>query len=57
MTWTKPDFVEIPLGMEVTAYANTDTSQAVKDQGPPQSKDNAQSRGAREGGSSLNPQG
>jgi coenzyme PQQ precursor peptide PqqA len=24
MPWTKPDFVEIPLGMEVTAYVNTD---------------------------------
>lgn len=26
MTWSQPDFVEIPLGMEVTAYANTDSS-------------------------------
>ena len=26
MTWNQPDFVEIPLGMEVTAYANTDSS-------------------------------
>jgi coenzyme PQQ precursor peptide PqqA len=24
MMWTKPDFVEIILGMEVTAYVNTD---------------------------------
>ncbi len=24
MPWTKPDFVEITLNMEVTAYANTD---------------------------------
>jgi coenzyme PQQ precursor peptide PqqA len=24
MQWTTPDFVEIPLGMEVTNYANTD---------------------------------
>jgi coenzyme PQQ precursor peptide PqqA len=24
MTWTKPDFVEITLNMEVTAYVNTD---------------------------------
>ena len=24
MTWSKPDFVEISLGMEVTAYVNTD---------------------------------
>jgi coenzyme PQQ precursor peptide PqqA len=24
MRWTKPDFVEISLGTEVTAYANTD---------------------------------
>jgi coenzyme PQQ precursor peptide PqqA len=27
MQWTKPDFQDIPLGMEVTAYANTDDSQ------------------------------
>jgi coenzyme PQQ precursor peptide PqqA len=24
MTWSKPDFVEISLCMEVTAYVNTD---------------------------------
>ena len=24
MEWTKPDFVEITLNMEVTAYVNTD---------------------------------
>jgi coenzyme PQQ precursor peptide PqqA len=24
MTWTKPDFVEISLNMEVTGYVNTD---------------------------------
>lgn len=28
MTWTKPDFLEISLCMEVTAYVNTD-DQAV----------------------------
>jgi coenzyme PQQ precursor peptide PqqA len=26
MQWTKPDFQEISLNMEVTAYANTDDS-------------------------------
>lgn len=26
MTWTKPDFVEIILGMEVTMYVNTDAA-------------------------------
>jgi coenzyme PQQ precursor peptide PqqA len=26
MQWTKPDFEEIGLGMEVTAYVNTDES-------------------------------
>jgi coenzyme PQQ precursor peptide PqqA len=26
MSWTKPDFVEISLCMEVTAYVNTDES-------------------------------
>ena len=24
MTWSRPDFVEIILGMEATAYVNTD---------------------------------
>lgn len=24
MTWTKPDFIEISLCMEVTGYVNTD---------------------------------
>lgn len=28
MTWSQPDFVEISLGMEVTAYANTDQAVA-----------------------------
>ena len=28
MQWTKPDFEEVSLGMEVTAYVNTD--EAVK---------------------------
>ena len=26
MRWTKPDFEEISLGMEATAYVNTDTA-------------------------------
>jgi coenzyme PQQ precursor peptide PqqA len=26
MQWTKPDFEEISLGMEATAYVNTDAS-------------------------------
>jgi coenzyme PQQ precursor peptide PqqA len=26
MQWSKPDFQDIPLGMEVTAYTNTDDS-------------------------------
>lgn len=29
MTWTKPDFEEISLSMEVTAYANTDDAVAA----------------------------
>lgn len=33
MTWNQPDFVEIPLGMEVTAYANTEQAVA-SGQGP-----------------------
>ena len=31
MPWTKPEFVEIPLGMEVTAYANTDGKPAGRE--------------------------
>jgi coenzyme PQQ precursor peptide PqqA len=27
MQWTKPDFQDIPLNMEVTAYVNTDDLQ------------------------------
>ena len=26
MAWSKPDFQEITLGMEVTAYVNTDSA-------------------------------
>ncbi len=29
MPWSKPDFVEITLCMEVTAYVNTDDDQKV----------------------------
>jgi len=29
MLWSKPDFVEIILAMEVTAYANTDDKVVV----------------------------
>lgn len=30
MQWTKPDFEEITLGLEVTAYVNTDRRTADK---------------------------
>jgi coenzyme PQQ precursor peptide PqqA len=30
MQWTKPDFQDIPLGMEVSAYVNTDDSQPLE---------------------------
>lgn len=30
MPWTKPDFVEISLNMEVTAYVNTDDKAGVR---------------------------
>ena len=33
MQWTKPDFEEISLNMEVTAYVNTD-GEAIKPSGP-----------------------
>ena len=29
MQWIKPDFVEISLNMEVTAYSNSDDRQSV----------------------------
>ncbi len=32
MQWTKPEFIEIPLGMEVTAYVNTDAAPRSRDQ-------------------------
>jgi len=32
MPWTKPDFIEITLNMEVTAYVNTDDKPGVRSQ-------------------------
>jgi coenzyme PQQ precursor peptide PqqA len=32
MPWTKPDFVEITLNMEVTAYVNTDDRPGARGQ-------------------------
>jgi len=32
MTWTTPDFKEICLSVEVTAYANSDTQQSAPNQ-------------------------
>lgn len=32
MEWSPPEFVEITLGMEVTAYVNTDDRVAVSSQ-------------------------
>ena len=32
MEWSEPDFVEITLGMEVTAYVNTDDKSVVSGQ-------------------------
>jgi coenzyme PQQ precursor peptide PqqA len=35
MRWTKPDFEEISLGMEATAYVNTDAGRpAAEDREP-----------------------
>jgi len=34
MPWTKPDFVEITLNMEVTGYVNTDDGVVVSAQWP-----------------------
>jgi coenzyme PQQ precursor peptide PqqA len=30
MAWTRPDFIEITLGMEATAYVNTDDKLVVR---------------------------
>jgi coenzyme PQQ precursor peptide PqqA len=32
MQWIKPDYQEISLGMEVTAYVNTDEDRPVKEE-------------------------
>lgn len=32
MPWSKPDFVEVTLNMEVTAYVNTDDKAGARDQ-------------------------
>ncbi len=32
MPWSKPDFEEITLCMEVTAYVNTDDQEVISDQ-------------------------
>ena len=32
MQWTRPDFQEVTLGMEVTAYVNTDDEQPGPDE-------------------------
>jgi coenzyme PQQ precursor peptide PqqA len=34
MQWSKPDFREITLGMEVTAYVNTDDSTGKPEEPP-----------------------
>jgi coenzyme PQQ precursor peptide PqqA len=34
MQWTRPDFEEITLGMEVTAYVNTDERPAPPEDRP-----------------------
>jgi coenzyme PQQ precursor peptide PqqA len=38
MQWSKPDFQEITLGMEVTAYVNTD-GDSRKPEEPPKKMD------------------
>ena len=39
MRWTKPDFQEITLNMEVTGYVNTEASAVASSQLPVASKD------------------
>ena len=41
MEWSEPDFVEITLGMEVTAYVNTDDKSAVSGQWSVATEDDA----------------
>jgi coenzyme PQQ precursor peptide PqqA len=49
MQWTKPDFQEITLGMEVTAYVNTDRAAAWGEQLPPDLTDALPANRDREG--------
>lgn len=41
MEWSKPDFVEITLGMEVTAYVNTDEESVDRGEWPVLKEDEA----------------
>ena len=41
MEWSEPDFVEITLGMEVTAYVNTDDKSPVSGQWSVATEDDA----------------
>ncbi len=41
MSWSKPDFVEINLGMEVTAYVNTDDAVTTPATHPPRTEESA----------------
>jgi coenzyme PQQ precursor peptide PqqA len=44
MEWTKPEYQEISLSMEVTAYANTDDTQV--DRGSARASVDPEARGA-----------
>jgi coenzyme PQQ precursor peptide PqqA len=41
MPWTKPDFEEISLGMEVTAYVNTDDRVRKAEEPPARAEEEA----------------
>ena len=48
MQWTKPDFQEITLGMEVTAYVNTDDEGRAPEEHASGTEAMPSSAGARE---------
>jgi len=53
MTWTKPDFQELTLGMEVTGYVNTDERAGAVQAAEDSTKESARSEGKSHPNSSL----
>lgn len=42
MQWTKPEFEEISLSMEVTAYVNTDQNESWQPPNPDRTQESSQ---------------